>query len=128
MTQTAQAAQPGTAAPAQRTRAALGSDASFEISTVAADGQHAAIRTHGALTVAAVRLLVSVLRAHLRAGRRHLRVDIGASAVVDPAVIPALTDVHHRVKACGGALVLENAERRVIDTIRNLDLLVETTR
>lgn len=125
MTQTAQTAQPRTAAaPAQRTRATLASDESFEISTVLADGQQARIRTTGALTPAASALLISVLRAHLRAGRRDLRVDIGKSAVVDPAVLPALTDLHHRVAACGGALVLENAESRVVDTIRNLDLLV----
>jgi anti-anti-sigma regulatory factor len=100
---------------------------SFEVATVAADGLRAIIRTAGALTSSASAVLISVLRAHLRAGRHYLRVDIGSSPVLDPAVLTALTAAHRQAAAAGGMLVFENAGPRVIDAIRNSDLFVQAT-
>ena len=110
----------------RRPSAAIGTDAdSFEVMTVAADLTRATIRTVGALTVPASAALLGMLRAHLGAGRRYLRVDIGGSRVADPAVLGSLTSAHRQVAACGGMLVFENAGPQVVDAIRNSDLFVQ---
>jgi hypothetical protein len=98
---------------------------SFEVTTVGADLMRATIRTAGALTLPASAALIGMLRAHLRAGRRYLRVDVGGSRVVDPAVLASLTSAHRQVAACGGMLVFENAGPQVVDAIRNSDLFVQ---
>jgi anti-anti-sigma regulatory factor len=98
---------------------------SFEVATVAADGLRAIIRTTGPLTSSGSAVLIGVLRAHLRAGRHYLRVDVAGSPVLDPAVLAALTAAHRQVAAAGGMLVFENAGPQVVDAIRNSDLFVQ---
>lgn len=118
MTQTA---VPRSAAPL----AARATDV-FEVTTVSADRLHALIRAAGPLTASASAVLVTMLRAHLRAGRRYLRVDVGAAPVLDPAVLATLTDLHRRVAARGGMLVFENAGAEFADAIRGSELFVRT--
>ena len=110
----------------RRPSATMGTDAdSFEVLTVAADLMRATIRTAGALTPPASAALIGVLRAHLGAGRRYLRVDVGGSRVADPGVLASLTSAHRQVAACGGMLVFENTGPQVVDAIRNSDLFVQ---
>ena len=101
---------------------------SFEVATVSADASHAWIRTAGALTRPTCAVLVSVLQAHLRAGRHDLLVDVGGSAVLDEPALMALTGAHRRVAESGGMLVFEHAPPRLVDAIRDSTLSVRATR
>jgi hypothetical protein len=100
----------------------------FEVATVSADASHANIRTVGALTRPSCALLVSVLQAHLLAGRHDLLVDIGDSAVLDEPALTALTGAHERVAAGGGMLVFEHAPPRLVDAIRDSSRSFRATR
>jgi hypothetical protein len=51
----------------------------FEVSTRSADAAGADIRVAGELNARSVPLLLSILAAHLRAGRTDLRVDLAAA-------------------------------------------------
>ena len=96
-----------------------GDGRSFEVATVSADASRATIRTVGALTRPTCAVLVSVLQAHLRAGRHDLFVDVGDSAVLDEPALRALTGAHQRVAEGGGMLVFQHAPPRLVDALRD---------
>lgn len=91
---------------------------SFEVVTVSADSSRANIRTFGALTRPTCAVLVTVLHAHLHAGRRELHVDLGGSAVLDDPGLAALTAAYRRIAEGAGMLAFENAPPRLVDAIR----------
>lgn len=117
-----------TATAAPRSAMSLPPDAElaekvFEVATINADASRAIIRTTGDLTRANCALLVSVLYAHLRAGRNDLRVDVSGSPVRDEASLRALVDVHRQVVDRGGLLVFDNAAPRLGAAIRSSGVL-----
>ncbi len=87
-----------------------------EVATAAADALHATIRVTGPVGQRAVPLFETVLGTHLRAGRRYLRVDLGA-AELSSAALRALADAAETAAALGGALVVENASPDVAAAI-----------
>jgi hypothetical protein len=111
-------ARTATPAPPQAAVPAPPAAITFEVATTSADALRASVRTAGALTRPACSVLRSVLAAHLRAGRRYLRVDVGGSDVLESDVLDALTETHHQIAEQGGMLVFENAGPRVIEAVR----------
>ena len=95
-----------------------------EVATLRADHLRANILVTGTLRPAAVSLLTSVLRTHLAAGRRYLRVDLAGADVTDPAVVETLVEARRSVVDLGGMLVFENAGPLVVDAIRRATLFV----
>lgn len=96
----------------------------FEVATVSADTLRAGIRVVGALTKPACGVLVCVLRAHLRAGRHYLRVDVAEVPAVDGEATGSLVRLHRQVTAAGGMLVFENAGPQVVDAVGHSALFV----
>ena len=95
-----------------------------EVATLRADHLRASVRVTGTVRPAAAALLTSVLRTHLAAGRRYLRVDLAGADVTDLAVVDALVEARRSVVDRGGMLVLENAGPCVVDAIRRATLFV----
>lgn len=98
--------------------------AEFEVATVAADTLRASIRVSGSLVAPTASVLTSVLRTHVAAGRRYLRVDLDTAQITDTEVVGALVDAHQTISDLGGMLVFENAGPLVIDAIRDATLYV----
>jgi anti-anti-sigma regulatory factor len=98
--------------------------AGFEVATVSADTLRAGVRVHGTLQRHNVALLTSVLRTHMTAGRRYLRVDLTEAAIVDSAVVAALVESHSALAAVGGMLVFENAGPQVVDAAASASLFI----
>lgn len=96
----------------------------FEVATLSADTLRASIRVTGILVPNTAPLLTSVLRTHVTAGRRYLRVDLATARITDGAVVEALVAAHRTISDLGGMLVFENAGPRVIDALRNDTLFV----
>lgn len=91
----------------------------FEVGTTTADTLRASIEVTGTLSDQTCRLLASVLRTHLCAGRRYLRVDLSAAGVPAAhaaAVAAVLTPVHDEVDSLGGVLLLTGAAPVLVRT------------
>jgi anti-anti-sigma regulatory factor len=121
---TAPTVDPVMAEPAGASGAGADLDGGFEVATVGSDTLRAGIRIVGALTKPACAVLVCVLRAHLRAGRHYLRVDVADATLVDDQALGSLVQLHRQVTAVGGMLVLENAGPHVIDALGSTSLFV----
>lgn len=96
----------------------------LEVATVSGDELRASVRVAGRLEQSTVALLSSVLRTHMTAGRRYLRVDLAHAEVADSAVAAALLEAHTAVEAMGGMLVFENAGPRVMAAVSTDTLFV----
>lgn len=97
MTSTAPRLPDGLAAPA---------DDRLAIETVRCDGRSAVVSVRGDLDVSTAAQLWSLLQEHLTAGRRFLRLDLGAVTFVDAAAVTAIVEVHHEALYRRGTLVL----------------------
>jgi anti-anti-sigma regulatory factor len=93
--------------------------AGLEVTTVSADTLRASIKVVGALRLSTAPLLTSVLRTHVSAGRRYLRIDLATARMTDTDVVSALADAHRTVAALGGMLLFENADPRLVDALRD---------
>lgn len=100
--------------------------AELEVATTSADALRASVRVVGALAPATAPVLTSVLRTHVTAGRRYIRVDLGAATVTDSKVVEALVRAHSDVNELGGMLVFENAGPQIVDAIRSATLYVQS--
>lgn len=47
-------------------------------------------------------------QAHIKSGRRHLRIDLAGAEVADPSVLGRLRDLHAMLIGTGGMLVFDN--------------------
>jgi hypothetical protein len=94
---------------ASRDRSDSGADG-FEVATTSSDALQASVRVRGALESRTVPLLLSVLRTHLRAGRRYLHVDLADAVVDDPDALHPLRQVHASTSDRGGLLTVLNAD------------------
>ena len=83
----------------------------FEVATIAADSDGATLRVTGGLGPDTVPLLLSILRTHTRAGRRHLAVDLGAATLAGAGGEPLepLREAARTMAGLGGTLRFENA-------------------
>jgi anti-anti-sigma regulatory factor len=77
----------------------------FTITTTRCDKSHAHLRLRGAVDAGAAPVLRAVLEGHQRAGRQYLRVDVGA-AILAQAAVDVLCDLHRRLLATGGTLII----------------------
>jgi anti-anti-sigma regulatory factor len=96
----------------------------LEVATLSADTLRASIRVVGTLAPSTASLVTSILRTHVSAGRRYLRVDLSGAQFADEAVIAALVSSHRTISDLGGMLVFENAGPRMVDAIRSATLFV----
>jgi anti-anti-sigma regulatory factor len=96
----------------------------IEVATLSADALRANVRVTGDLTPGTCALLTSVLRTHIGAGRRYLRVDLAAAHINGDAVVEALVAASRGTAELGGFLVFENAGPRVVDAMRAARLSV----
>lgn len=87
----------------------------FEVATTSADTLRASIAVAGEVGPGNAALLTSVLRSHLRTGRRYLRVDLIGARITDPRVLEHLAEAHRNVSEFGGMLVFENAAPQLRD-------------
>lgn len=96
----------------------------FEVATLSADTLRAGVRVSGCLTRRSSAVLTSVLRTHIAAGRRYLRVDVAAASITDPDVLDVLTAAHRDVSDLGGMLIFENVGADFVETVRGARLFV----
>lgn len=96
----------------------------LEVATTGSDTLRASITVRGELAPASAALLTSVLRTHVVAGRRYLRVDLAAARITGPGVLAGLVAAHDTIAELGGMLVFENAGPDVVDAIRAATLFV----
>jgi anti-anti-sigma regulatory factor len=98
----------------------------FEVATISSDVLRASVRVAGALSARTCPLLRGVLIAHLRAGRRYLRVNLAGASVDDLAVLEPLRAMHSSVAELGGMLVFDNASEEATEVLHGGDLFVST--
>lgn len=98
--------------------------AGLEVATLTADTLRANVRISGDLAINSVALLTSVLRTHISAGRRYLRVDLAEARILDLAVVDNLVDLHRAVTDLGGMLMFENAGPSAVSAMRGTSLYV----
>jgi anti-sigma B factor antagonist len=100
------------------------------VKTVASDEWRAAVALFGELDIANARELRAELDQHLDAGRRVIRVDVGAVEFMDSTAIGTLIDASERCRREHGSLILTNVPPRVqrIVQIAGLEhvLLIDT--
>ena len=77
----------------------------FTITTTRCDKIGADLRLRGAVDVGGADVLRSVVEGHRRAGRRYLRVDVGAATLAEAAVT-VLCDLHQRLLATRGTMII----------------------
>ncbi len=99
-------------------------DRCLEVATISSDTLRAGIRVSGDLEPTNAGLLTGIVRTHLTAGRRYLRVDLADAGVADPAVVEVLVQNHRAVSALGGMLIFERATPAVVDAIHSSCLFV----
>lgn len=94
------------------------------VETVGVDELRATVQVNGPLSSATVPLLVSVLEAHERAGRRYLRVDLAGGQLDGQGVLEPLRSRHAALADAGGLLVFDNAGEVSAALLRRGDLFV----
>lgn len=99
------------------TACSVGGFVGFEVATTSTDTLRATISAAGEVGAGSASLLTSVLRSHLRAGRRYLRVDLADARITDRRVLEQLADTHRDAADLGGMLVFENAEAHLRDLV-----------
>lgn len=96
----------------------------LSVETSAADDLRATVEVTGTLSAGTCPLLVSVLEAHQRAGRRYLRVDVSGCELPDRAVVVQLRARHAAMAEVGGLLVFDRAGDAAAALLRRGDLFV----
>ena len=100
----------------------------FDVATTSTDDLRAGVRVRGALDTVTCPLLLSVLRTHVRAGRRHVRVDLAGAVVGGAEVVLPLREVHEAVTADGGLLIFDGADDAARALLVEAGLFVNTVR
>jgi anti-sigma B factor antagonist len=107
---------PATTPPPSRTRASSlpnrdwldhrSRDTSLSVETVTLDTQRATVQVGGELDLGTAPPLWAVLRHHLLAGRRFLRLDVTSLTFVDASALTGLRAIHDEALAARGTLVI----------------------
>lgn len=79
---------------------------SFDVRTTHSDTYRASLRASGPLDAASAPLLAEVITGHVRSRRRFIRLDVGALRVADEAGARVLAEMHRRLLAARGTLIL----------------------
>jgi anti-anti-sigma regulatory factor len=93
----------------------------FTVTTTRCDHVRAHIQVRGCADPAGAELLHVILDGHLRAGRRFLRVDMGGTTTVDEAALQVLSEVHHRLLAARGTLIITAVSRTLLPVLATVD-------
>jgi hypothetical protein len=94
------------------------------VETAATDELRATVRVSGPLSAATMPLLIGVLSAHERAGRRYLRVDLRECRLTGRGLLEPLRARHAALAEAGGMLVFDNADEPSAALLRQGDLFV----
>lgn len=99
------------------------------LTTVRQDRSHALIRAVGEWDLANAQVLGELLEEHEKAGRRFVRVDVGAVSFLDCTCLDVLVTAHQRLLATQGMLVLTDVTPRLMRLLRlaRLDRVLLTT-
>lgn len=81
-------------------------DTTLSVETMALHEQGATVRVGGELDLGTAAPLWAVLRHHLTAGRRFLRLDVSDLTFVDATALTGLREIHDEALAARGTLVL----------------------
>ena len=90
----------------------------MSVETVSADPHNALVRVTGELDLATAALLWAVLRGHLDAGRRFLRLDVAGVTFLDATALGGITVAHHEALARHGTLVISGVHPNVARLLR----------
>jgi anti-sigma B factor antagonist len=88
-------------------------ETTLTVETVAHDATGATVRVDGELDLGTAPPLWAVLRHHLIAGRRFLRLDVSSLTFVDATALTGLREIHHEALAARGTLVVTGVRPRV---------------
>ncbi|WP_375498589.1 STAS domain-containing protein [uncultured Jatrophihabitans sp.] len=81
-------------------------ETTLSVETVALDFQGATVQVGGELDLGTAPPLWAVLRSHLLAGRRFLRLDVTSLTFVDASALAGLRAIHDEALAARGTLVV----------------------
>jgi anti-sigma B factor antagonist len=81
-------------------------DAQMSVRTVRFDDSRASVKVDGELDMGTAAPLWAVLRSHMSAGRRFLRLDVSGLSFVDATALSGITTVHRELLASRGTLVV----------------------
>lgn len=88
------------------------SDAVLGLATVYRDASRATVHVAGDLDLSSMERLTATLEAHIDAGRRYLRVDLGSCTFLDSTALARLVPIHRRLLASRGTLILTGVGQR----------------
>ncbi|GAB2459706.1 STAS domain-containing protein [Jatrophihabitans fulvus] len=92
--------------------------AGMSVDTVRFDDLRALVRVVGDLDMATVAPLAAVLRSHLDAGRRFLRLDVSGVRFVDATALAGIVAAHEQALAARGTLVITGVRSLVGRVLR----------
>ena len=78
----------------------------MSVRTVRFDDDRASVKVDGELDMGTAAPLWAVLRSHMGAGRRFLRLDVSGLSFVDATALSGITTVHRELLASRGTLVV----------------------
>jgi anti-anti-sigma factor len=93
----------------------------FAATTVQCDGGRAELEITGALDVDAAAVVDAMVAAHVRAGRRYLRLNVRPVTWIDHAALGVLSRLHRRMLACQGTLILTGVTGRLERVLADAD-------
>jgi len=99
------------------------------LTTVRQDRSHALVRAVGEWDLANADVLGELLQEHEKAGRRFVRLDVGAVSFLDCTCLDVLVTAHQRLRAAQGMLLLTDVTPRLMRLLRlaRLDPVLFTT-
>lgn len=90
----------------------------FDVRTARCDATRANLRVSGRLGEGGAAVLAQVIDTHLRAGRRFLRLHLGALEAISDEAVEVIAAVHDRLLAARGTMVLTGVEPALETTLR----------
>jgi anti-sigma B factor antagonist len=94
----------------------------LDIRTVLVDGNRAYLRVSGELDLATAPVLAAVIRRHLFAGRRFIRLDLSGLGFLDCTGLLNLAQAHNECLARRGTLVMSHVGTRVLRLLELTEL------
>lgn len=92
------------------------------VQTTLQDTYRATVQVRGSVTASAVAPLAEAIEAHVRAGRRFLRVNLAGVRELDPGALDLLERTHDLLLARRGTLILTGAHTAVMNVLRRAGL------
>lgn len=92
------------------------------VQTTLQDAHRATVQVRGHVTAAALEPLAEAIEAHLREGRRFLRINLSGVRELDRGGVDLLERTHHLLLSRRGTLVLTGAHSAVMNVLRRAGL------